>query len=608
MKILHSVAKYCIGILLIVGTVLSPLPVYALTHNEVADGNGTGSFTYTGAADYTALNDDNADTSYATLLSGGAGIMDNVWPFADWAGVYLQVNSVTLYVKARNAVGGSAYGYVEVLSGGVTDRGTGTGISSVYTTYSKTWTFDPGTGSSWTQAGINAAKFGCAVHPSYNEFRVTYLYIVIDYTAPTVPLVTTVAANPIAPTSATLNGYIDATGGATITDYGFGWSTGSKADPGNTAPTASAYAAVGSWEIGAGSYSIGVITHSTGATLTANTPYFFRAAAKNSVGWSWGSELSFKTIGIPVGTTQTATNVMSTMARMNANVNDQNGQLCDVQFGYDVHTHATVAAYANVTAWVNDVYATGSNPYVDILAGLAVSTPYFFRVAIRNDAGTLEGSELTFTTTSGVNQPASMTAIPSSTVINLSWVKSSANNTWIRYAEGAFPAATNAGTFAYSGVGSSYELTGLTPGKSYYFSAWGLTGGVYSAAYTTVLSTTSAYTLPTGLPTTTNTTPVTVTPSSIKLSSTPIIGATITTFSTSYNIGEMYIWYFVWFIFGACLFVILYNVTHQNDIISGLVTAGWFGLGTAQELVGLVAMVIILIVWASTSIVGRNRV
>ena len=318
--------------------------------------------------------------------------------------------------------------------------------------------------------------------------------------------------------------------------------------------------------------------------------------------------MSFKTIGTPVGSTLAASVVSTYTARLNANVSDQNGQLCDVRFGYDVHTHTNVADYANQTAWVYDTYATGSYPYADITS-LTASQTYYFRVIITNDAGSVTGSELTFATNSGVFEPTSVTAIPSSNSINLSWVKNGSNQTWIRYAEGSFPTTTGGGSSAYAGTGSSYELTGLTPGKVYNFSLWGLTSGVYSASYITVLSTTTAYSIPTTTPAITLPAgKFNPTPSGIKLSSTPILGAIVTSFSTSYGMGETYIWYLFWFLAGAGIFILVYQLTHQNDILTGLVTAGWFGLGAAQELLGLVVIVLILIVWSSTSIVGRNRV
>lgn len=108
-----------------------------------------------------------------------------------------------------------------------------------------------------------------------------------------VPTVTTQAVSSIAATTATGNGNITATGGSTPDERGIVYSTASHADPGNTAPAASLYSGLSN---STGSFGTGAFTNSlTG--LTSRTTYYARAYAHNSGGYSYGSEVSFTTIG-----------------------------------------------------------------------------------------------------------------------------------------------------------------------------------------------------------------------------------------------------------------------------------------------------------------------
>ena len=120
------------------------------------------------------------------------------------------------------------------------------------------------------------------------------------------PTVTTTQVTNITQTSATGGGNVTADGGASVTARGVCWSTSHN-------PTVS-----GSYTTnGTGT---GIFTSSiTG--LTANTTYFVRAYATNSVGTAYGSEVSFTTendspeyvdLGLPSGTLWATCNVGAT--------------------------------------------------------------------------------------------------------------------------------------------------------------------------------------------------------------------------------------------------------------------------------------------------------
>lgn len=95
----------------------------------------------------------------------------------------------------------------------------------------------------------------------------------------TIPTVSTVTASSVGSTSATLNGQITSTGGATITAWLFGWGT--------TSSCSDTYA-----------HEVTINGNNFSYTVTGLTPgqtYYFQAWAQNSVGWGSGSALSFTT-------------------------------------------------------------------------------------------------------------------------------------------------------------------------------------------------------------------------------------------------------------------------------------------------------------------------
>lgn len=96
---------------------------------------------------------------------------------------------------------------------------------------------------------------------------------------PVVPSVTTVSVTGISATSATYNGNVTASGGAAVTERGFQRSL---------SPLITAQTAI--W----GGTGTGVFSGSD-TTLSCGTTYYFRAYARNSVGYKMGNVVSFTT-------------------------------------------------------------------------------------------------------------------------------------------------------------------------------------------------------------------------------------------------------------------------------------------------------------------------
>jgi hypothetical protein len=202
--------------------------------------------------------------------------------------------------------------------------------------------------------------------------------------------------------------------------------------------------------------------------------------------------INYTALTAPDVTTNAASNIAQTTARLNSTVVDDGGEPCDIRWGWGTTTQSAIESYDSYSSWENDTYTTGQHPYNDITS-LSGSTTYYFRVEIRNDFGTELGGELSFTTEGAVNEPDNIRAIPGSQSVSLSWSKGTgATNTLIRYSVDTYPTTTSEGTQLYFGTSSSTVHSSLESGTTIYYSAWGESGSVYSGSYTTLLVTTLA--------------------------------------------------------------------------------------------------------------------
>lgn len=208
--------------------------------------------------------------------------------------------------------------------------------------------------------------------------------------------------------------------------------------------------------------------------------------------------VTYTAIAAPIATTLAASNIANSTARLNAYINSSGGELCDVRFQYGNVT----GNYTTATAWVNDTYDTGSYPYAAI-TGLESNTTYYFRVQAANSQGLYNGTELSFTTESSVGTPTGLFATVSGDSISLAWIRGTgATNTLLRAKAGSYPSSITDGTQVYLGAGGTATHSGLDSGTTYYYSAWGESGGAYSTNTATTLATTGISSEVTGLPAT----------------------------------------------------------------------------------------------------------
>lgn len=199
-------------------------------------------------------------------------------------------------------------------------------------------------------------------------------------TALVAPTVTTVAASAITLTTATSGGSITTDGGAAVTEKGVCWST--SANP----TTAGSKTSDGT---GSAAFT------SSLTALTPGTTYYYRAYATNSVGTSYGNELTFTTTALAVPTVTTAattTNITLTTATSGGEITSNGGA--------DVTARGVCwSVTANpTTADAKTSDATGSGIFTSSLTNLVPGTVYHVRAYAINSVGTAYGADVTFTT------------------------------------------------------------------------------------------------------------------------------------------------------------------------------------------------------------------
>jgi uncharacterized protein (TIGR02145 family) len=188
----------------------------------------------------------------------------------------------------------------EVTSNGgaeVTARGVCWSTNANPTTADKKTNDGSGTGSFTSSiTGLNAGGVYNVRAYAINSVGTAYSAQVTFNALSSVPVLTTTSLAAVTTTSATSGGNISDDGGASVTARGVCWKTSSNPTIENNKTTDGT---------GAGAFSSSI------AGLTANTTYYIRAYATNSIGTSYGDEILFKTYTGTV--TDINTNIYSTV-------------------------------------------------------------------------------------------------------------------------------------------------------------------------------------------------------------------------------------------------------------------------------------------------------
>lgn len=127
--------------------------------------------------------------------------------------------------------------------------------------------------------------------------------------------------------------------------------------------------------------------------LSANTTYYVKAYATNSVGTSYGNEVSFATNPtLPTVSTASISNITITSAESGGNVTADGGSAV---------TERGVCWRTSQNPTVTDSHKTsgsGTGLYTSSITGLSPSTTYYVRAFATNSVGTAYGNQVNFTT------------------------------------------------------------------------------------------------------------------------------------------------------------------------------------------------------------------
>lgn len=198
--------------------------------------------------------------------------------------------------------------------------------------------------------------------------------------ATTLPTVTTNNVTEITQTTAVSGGNVTSSGYGTVSARGVCWSTSQN-------PTISdSHTSDG---IGVGSF----VSSLSG--LAENTTYYVRAYATNEVGTVYGEQKTFTTlhtITLPTVTTSDVTDITQTTATSGGNVTSA---------GYGIVSARGVCWSASQNPTINDSHTndgSGVGAYTSSIDGLTANTTYYVRAYATNEAGTVYGEQVSFTT------------------------------------------------------------------------------------------------------------------------------------------------------------------------------------------------------------------
>ncbi len=357
-----------------------------------------------------------------------------------------------------------------------------------------TWHFELGTTMSYgtntaaTSAGSGTANIGVSSTLTGLTAGTTYHYRLVAssasggtadgadgiFTTSAGPAVVTAAATSIGTSSATLNGSVDPNGRPTTYTFEYGKTTsyGTKTPAGNA---------------GSGTEPANVSAAISG--LTAGQVYHFRLDATSDAGPVLGSDMSFTPSGGPSVTTEAATSITSTSARLNGTVNP-NGRATTYYFDYGTST-----AYGSTTAVATAGSGTTARSVSATVTGLGPGV-HHFRLVATSSAGTSTGGDLSFGSAGPPVVQTGSAEGPTTTGVTLTGSvnpSGNATNWYFEYGTSASYGSKTASKSAGSGsapTGVSAAITKLAAGTAYHYRLVGTSsaGTVYGTdvTFTTV--------------------------------------------------------------------------------------------------------------------------
>jgi uncharacterized protein (TIGR02145 family) len=280
----------------------------------------------------------------------------------------------------------------------------------------------------------------------YNTFNVSRLYsdkfhgLSVRCLKITAPMVITSPVTIFTTSSATVGGNVTVDGGVTVTERGVYWGTSQNPE------TTGTKLQIGN---GTGSFSTSL------SGLIPNTPYYIKAYATNSVGTSFGYEISFTTnpITVPILTTTAMSSVTQTTAISGGNVTGDGGANVTAR-GVCWSTSANPTIADNHTS-----DGTGTGIFISNLPGLTINTKYYLKAYATNSIETAYGNEIIFATKGAIGTVSDVDGNTYSTIMIGTQVWMTENLKTTKY---------NDGTSIPKVTGDAAWLSLTTPGYCWY--------------------------------------------------------------------------------------------------------------------------------------------
>lgn len=283
--------------------------------------------------------------------------------------------------------------------------------------------------------------------------------------AKVVPSITSVTSSAtITATTATVSGNITNDGGDPITARGVVYGT-------NPNPTISD----SKTNDGTG---IGSFT-STISGLSPGKTYYVRTYATNSVGTSYGDQITFTTPAtLSSITTTSASAITATTVTSGGNISSDGGAAITARgVCWGTATSPTIANFKTTDG-------TGTGTFTSAITGLVPGTTYYARAYATSSAGTSYGNEISFKTTA--NLPTITTTAAS--VITTSSITTGGNisadgggsvtSKGVCWSTTSSPTTSNSKTSDGTGTGSfTSNITGLNTNTVYYVRAYATNSG-----------------------------------------------------------------------------------------------------------------------------------
>ncbi len=284
----------------------------------------------------------------------------------------------------------------------------------------------------------------------------------LSFTTPALaPVLATTDATAITSVSASSGGNITNDGGSAITARGVCWGVAQNPTTANSNTTD-----------GAGS---GIFTSAI-AGLTPGTTYYVRAYATNSIGTSYGNQVTvIATAVLPTLTTTAISAITSTTATSGGNITSDGGGAITARGVCWSTTENPTTANSKTTD------GSGTGIFTSAITGLTPDTTYYVRAYATNSIGTSFGSQITFTTSQNLSLATVMT-LPvtdiTATTATLSGFVMSEGNYAVTDRGTCFSTSPNPTTALNKfskGTGTGFfssDITGLTPNTTYYVRAY----------------------------------------------------------------------------------------------------------------------------------------